>query len=192
MKIDWLGHACFKINDSLVIDPYKDGSVPGYQALRTKADKVVCSHEHADHSGRECVELSGQKCPLEIREIPSWHDNQQGALRGPNTIFIVKDAASKLVHLGDLGHFPNSEQLAAIRDADYLLVPVGGFYTFDVATAVRTCVAIAPKQIIPMHYRWGEHGYPEIGTLDDFIAVAKRTDAELAAKIATPCLFSGQ
>lgn len=43
MKIEWFGHAYFKINDSLVIDPYKDGSVPGYTPLRLEADKVICS-----------------------------------------------------------------------------------------------------------------------------------------------------
>ena len=42
MKINWFGHSCFLINDSLVIDPYKDGSVPGYDALRLTADKVIC------------------------------------------------------------------------------------------------------------------------------------------------------
>ena len=25
MKIEYLGHSCFRIDDSLVIDPYKDG-----------------------------------------------------------------------------------------------------------------------------------------------------------------------
>lgn len=32
MYITWLGHSCFKIEKdgfSVIIDPYKDGSVPG-------------------------------------------------------------------------------------------------------------------------------------------------------------------
>ena len=189
MKVDWLGHACFKINDSLVIDPYKDGSVPGYAPLRISADKVVCTHEHADHSGRECVKLSGKECSLRIHEISSWHDDQQGALRGPNTIFIVEDDSSKLVHLGDLGHYPDDKQLSAIRDADYLLIPAGGFYTFDVAIAAKTCLAATPKRIIPMHYRWEGHGYPEIGALDTFIAAAEQVSDELAAKIIVPAFL---
>ena len=175
MKINWFGHSCFLINDSLVIDPYKDGSVPGYDALRLTADKVICTHEHADHSGRECVSLSGNDCDLKIDSVASWHDDQNGALRGANTIFIVSDGNEKLVHLGDLGHFPNDNQLAAIRDADYLLIPVGGYYTIDAAMAAKICEAAQPKKIIPMHYRWGEHGYPEIGTVDEFLAEIKKT-----------------
>ena len=95
MKIEYLGHACFKINDSLVIDPYKDGSVPGLAPLRTSAAKVICSHGHADHSGVECVEINPTlSCDLKIEEIASWHDDQQGALRGPNTIFVITSAAA--------------------------------------------------------------------------------------------------
>lgn len=175
MTIKWFGHSCFLINNSLVIDPYRDGSVPGYAPLRLTADKVICTHEHADHAGRECVTLSGKDCGLLIFEVASWHDDQQGALRGPNTIYIVSDGAEKLVHLGDLGHFPNDEQLAAITGADYLLIPVGGHYTIDAAMAAKICEAAQPKQIIPMHYRWGEHGYAEIGELDAFLDEIKKT-----------------
>lgn len=182
MKIEWLGHACFRINDSLVIDPYKDNSVPGYEPLRITGDKVVCSHEHADHSGRENVELTGKECPLKITDLASWHDDQQGALRGPNTIYIVEADGEKLVHLGDLGHFPNDEQLTAIRGADYLLIPAGGFYTIDGAMAAKICEAAEPKQIIPMHYRWGGHGYDVIGTLDEFLDAIKTTT--LAERVA--------
>ncbi|MCQ2571256.1 MAG: MBL fold metallo-hydrolase [Candidatus Saccharibacteria bacterium] len=175
MKIEWFGHSCFRINDSLVIDPFKAGSVPGYGTLDLAADKVICTHEHADHSGRECVKLSGAECALTVTEIASWHDDQQGALRGANTIFVVESDGEKLVHLGDLGHFPNEEQLAAISGGDYLLIPVGGHYTIDGVMAAKICEAAKPKTIIPMHYRWGEHGYSEISTLDGFLDAIKTT-----------------
>ena len=170
MKLQYLGHACFLVEGCLVIDPYKDGSVPGLKPLRVKAAKVICTHGHADHSGVECVELDGGECELEIREVASFHDDVQGALRGPNTIFVITSpSGEKLVHLGDLGHFPDDEQLAAISDADYLLIPVGGYYTIDAATAVKICEAAQPKCIIPMHYRTGVSGYPELATVDEFV-----------------------
>ncbi len=180
MKIDYLGHACFKLNDSLVIDPYKDGSVPGLSPLRTTANKVICSHEHADHSGRECVEIVPGECEFDIVEVPSWHDDQGGALRGPNTIFVIRDQNSgeKLVHLGDLGHFPNKEQLAAISDADYLLIPVGGYYTIDAAMAAEICKVAHPKQIIPMHYRTETYGYPQLAGVEEFEKLAKTSGLE--------------
>ena len=173
MKIEYLGHACFRLDDELVIDPYKDGSVPGLSPLKTSAVKVICSHEHADHSGVECVEIMDGDCDFEINEVPSFHDDQQGALRGPNTIFVISKNGEKLVHLGDLGHFPNEEQLAAISDANYLLIPVGGYYTIDAEMAVKICEAAKPKQIIPMHYRTNESGYSEIATVDEFVKLCE-------------------
>lgn len=174
MKVEWLGHACFKINDSLVIDPYKDGSVPGLSPLRVKAHNVICSHGHADHSGTECVEILPGECNLEIEEIPCWHDDQQGKLRGPNTIFVItSEEGEKLVHLGDLGHFPTEEQLEKISGADYLLVPVGGYYTIEPEVAAEICLATSPKRIIPMHYRTDVSGYPEIKTVDIFLRLAE-------------------
>ena len=172
--IDYLGHACFKLDDELVIDPYKDGSVPGLEPLRVSAKKVICSHEHADHSGRECVKLESGECGFEILEVPSFHDDKQGTLRGPNTIFVITSGSGeKLVHLGDLGHFPNEEQLAAISNADYLLIPVGGYYTIDAEMAAKICETANPKCIIPMHYRTKESGYPELATLDGFIKLCE-------------------
>lgn len=172
-QIEYLGHACFRLDDTLVIDPYKDGSVPGLLPLRVKAVKTICSHEHADHSGRECVKLADGICDFEIQEVPSFHDDAGGTLRGPNTIFVIKKGGEKLVHLGDLGHFPNDTQLNAISDADYLLIPVGGYYTIDAEMAAKICKACRPKCIIPMHYRTANSGYAELETVDRFLKLAK-------------------
>lgn len=174
MKIEYLGHACFRLDDELVIDPYKDGSVPGLGPLRTSGVKVICTHGHADHSGVECVEIDGSRdLEFEILEVPSFHDDKEGALRGPNTIFVITKNGEKLVHLGDLGHFPNDEQLEKISNADYLLIPVGGYYTIDAKMAVEICLAAKPKWIIPMHYRVAESGYPELATVEEFLELAK-------------------
>ena len=182
MKIEYLGHACFLIEDCLVIDPYKDGSVPGLPPLRVKAAKVICTHGHADHSGVECVEINGDDCGLRVQEVASFHDDARGALRGPNTILVVTSSSGeKLVHLGDLGHFPDDEQLAAISDADYLLIPVGGYYTIDAAIAVKICEAARPKCIIPMHYRTDVSGYPELATVDEFVKLCE--EAGLGDKV---------
>ena len=116
MKIEYLGHACFLIDESLVIDPYKDGSVPGLEPLRVSAVKAICSHEHADHSGVECVKLVDGECDFEIREVASFHDDKGGTLRGPNTIFVVTSSGKeKLVHLGDLGIFRTKSSLLLFR-----------------------------------------------------------------------------
>ena len=184
MKVEYLGHSCFKIDDNLVIDPYKDGSVPGLAPLRVSGSQVICSHEHADHSGRECVEMVPDAAAddFDIKEVPSFHDDQQGALRGSNTIFVITSkTGEKLVHLGDLGHFPSGEQLAAISNADYLLVPVGGYYTIDANMAVKICEACRPKCIIPMHYRTANSGYPELAEVSEFLKLCN--DAGIGEKV---------
>lgn len=183
MKIEYLGHACFRLDDKLVVDPYKDGSVPGLLPLRTSATKVICSHGHADHSGVECVKIVDGNCDFGIIEVPSFHDDMNGTLRGPNTIFVITKNGEKLVHLGDLGHFPNDEQLTKISDADYLLIPVGGHFTIDAKMAIRICLAANPKWIIPMHYRTVSSGYPELATVDEFLKLAKEKDIGNKVKI---------
>ena len=71
----------------------------------------------------------------------------------------------------DLGHELSEKQLAAVKGCDALLIPVGGYYTIDAKTAKKVADAIAPRVLVPMHYRFGAHGYPEIGTLDEFLAL---------------------
>ena len=88
MKITWLGHSCFTVESQgykIVLDPYKDGSVPGLAPVREEADLVLCSHGHGDHCGTECVSLrQGTPSPFTAETIDTWHDNKKGALRGPN------------------------------------------------------------------------------------------------------------
>ena len=48
------------------------------------------------------------------------------------------------------------------------MIPVGGYYTIDAAQARKLVEEIRPKVTIPMHYRSGDLGYQEIGTLDAF------------------------
>ena len=76
-----------------------------------------------------------------------------------------------LAHCGDLGHELSEKQLAAVKGCDALLIPVGGYYTIDAKTAKKVAGAIAPRVLVPMHYRFGAHGYSEIGTLDEFLAL---------------------
>lgn len=46
MKITWLGHSCFTVESQgyrIVLDPYKDGSVPGLAPVRVEADQVLAA-----------------------------------------------------------------------------------------------------------------------------------------------------
>ena len=172
MNITWNGHSCFTVeteNGTVVFDPYRDGSVPGYAPLKLKADLVCCSHGHADHNGKETVELSGMDCGLEPETLCSWHDDAEGAKRGPNTITILRAEGMKFAHLGDLGCMLDEEQTAALEELDVLMIPVGGHYTIDSAQALEIVRQLKPRIVIPMHYRNGKLGYEVISTIDAFL-----------------------
>lgn len=184
MKLTWMGHSCFAVESggyTLVLDPY---FVESYPALHTAADKVLCSHEHRDHAFLEAVTLSGRAeadCPFAVETVATFHDEAEGAKRGKNTIHILRAEGLTLVHCGDLGHELSEEQLAKLRGCDALLLPVGGYYTIDAETAKRVADAVAPRVIVPMHYRFGSHGYDVIATLDEFLA---RFDASEIRRLA--------
>ena len=174
MKLIWNGHSCFTVDTAqgcVVLDPYQDGSVPGYSPLHLTADLVLCSHEHRDHGAREVVALTGHRPALQVEALPTFHDPEQGALRGSNTIHILSAEGMRLAHLGDLGCGLSPEQMDRLRGLDALLIPVGGFYTIDAAQAQALVQALAPRVVVPMHYRSPAFGYEVIAPVEDFLAL---------------------
>ncbi len=172
MKIAWLGHSCFTVESQgyrIVLDPYKDRSVPGLAPVREEANQILCSHGHGDHCGTEGVSLrQGKPSPFTVETIDTWHDDKEGALRGPNTIHILSDGQCRVAHLGDLGCDLTPEQKDKLRSLTALLIPVGGFFTINAAQAKKLADELAPTVVIPMHYRGKGFGFPVIGKVDKF------------------------
>lgn len=173
MKLTWLGHACFLLEKDgyrIVTDPYT--GVEGYPELRVSAHRVFCSHQHFDHNAVDQISLlPARDCPFAVREIPSFHDDRGGALRGENTIRVFEAGGISVAHLGDLGHQLSLEQLDSIGSVDAVLIPVGGFYTLGAADAMQVCEALTPSWIIPMHYRHAPYGLPNVGGVEDFLTL---------------------
>ncbi|MGE4277274.1 MAG: MBL fold metallo-hydrolase [Lawsonibacter sp.] len=174
MNVIWNGHSCFTLESedgSVVFDPYQDGAVPGLAPLRLTADAVLCSHEHRDHGARSAVTLTGRSPSFHLTTLSTFHDPEGGALRGPNTIHILSSEGLRIAHLGDLGCPLTEEQLGLLQGLDALLIPVGGYYTIDVAQAQALVQQLNPRVVIPMHYRSDTFGYDVIARLDDFLAL---------------------
>lgn len=173
MRITWLGHACFALESGgyrLVIDPYRD--VPGYGALQTSAHAVFCSHGHFDHAATECVTLLPPRpSPFAVKALPCFHDEVRGAKRGENTIHLFESEGLRVAHLGDLGHPLSSELLAALRECDVLLLPVGGVYTIDPAAAKQVAEAVNATVTVPMHCRRGALGFETLAEVEDFLSL---------------------
>ena len=178
MKITWLGHACFMLEEAgyqLLIDPYE--GVEGYKDVHTQAHAVYCSHGHHDHSYTAGVALlPAAESPFTVREVQTCHDSQGGALRGRNTVRIFTAGGVTVVHLGDLGHRLTAEQARAIGKCDVLLVPVGGFYTIGAEDAYAVAVQLRPRCVVPMHYRHGPHGLQDVDTVEPFLALYPASD----------------
>ena len=173
MKLTWLGHACFLLEEQgyrIVIDPYE--GVAGYPPLQVSAHAVFCSHGHFDHNAVNCVTLLPEtESPFSVREVQTFHDDRNGALRGENIIRIFTAGGVSVAHLGDLGHQLTAAQLREIGSVDAALVPVGGVYTVDARGAKAACDAIGPKWIVPMHYHHAPYGLPDIAGVEDFLAL---------------------
>ena len=103
--------------------------------------------------------------------METCHDDQGGALRGPNTIRIFTAGGVSVAHLGDLGHQLTAEQLAAIGPVDAVLVPVGGVYTVDAQGAKQVCDDIGARCAVPMHYHHAPYGLPNVAGVKDFLAL---------------------
>ena len=81
MRIEWLGHATFKvINDDITIifDPYADGFVPGLKNLREEANFVFSSHGHNDHNAVDLVNIIEKEANFKLTVLDSFHDDNNG------------------------------------------------------------------------------------------------------------------
>ncbi|HUL61688.1 MAG TPA: MBL fold metallo-hydrolase [Methanocella sp.] len=164
MKIKWLGHSCFLLKSDegtrVVTDPFN--AMVGYRLPDVEADVVTTSHDHGDHNNVKAVKgpYTHLSAPghysvgdIDIRGIPSYHDDSGGSKRGKNVIFCFEIDGISVCHLGDLGHPLTPQQVAAIGPVDVLLVPVGGRFTIDGRGAAAVAGQLKPRISVPMHYR---------------------------------------
>ena len=170
--ITWHGHSCYSVTAddyTIVLDPFADGSVPGLPNLELHANSVLCSHQHSDHGCTDVVTVTEKEnSPFLVSVIDTFHDDAEGSKRGPNKIHVLEAHGMRIVHFGDLGCMLTDEQAALLKQADVLMIPVGGFYTIDAVQAKEIVSALEPKVVIPMHYRSDTFGYDVIGRLEEF------------------------
>ena len=160
MQIIWHGYSCFEIRSggyTLVLDPYRSGTLAGFPALDVTADEVLCSHGHDGHGAADAVKLRSQHVPspFEIEAVETGHDVLGGRLRGTNLVHIIRAEGLKLVHLGDLGCKLSPEQAECFADADALMIPIGGILTIEPYAAFELCRLLTPRLVLPMHYNVG-------------------------------------
>lgn len=173
IELTWLGHSCFRVQAhgfTVVLDPFENGSVPGFRNIDETANLVLCSHDHYDHNAKDVVKMVDEDMenPFTITTLSSFHDDQNGALRGKNTITILECDGIRVAHMGDIGCMLGELALEKLHGVDVLLLPVGGHYTVDAKAAKEIAGKIEPRAVIPMHYRGEGFGFDVLGTVEDF------------------------
>ena len=179
MKIKWLGHSSFLITSDtgtkIITDPYTVSDNLKYGEIKETADIVTVSHEHSDHNNAAAVrgtpkilKKTAEVKGIKFNGIPTYHDEARGSKRGTNTIFCFEVDGIKICHLGDLGHPLEDKEVAQLGKVDILLIPVGGYYTIDTKVASEVSNKIAPKIIMPMHYKNDRCSFPITG-VDEFL-----------------------
>ena len=174
MRLIWNGHACFTLETAqgtLVTDPYGDGSVPGLSPVRLTADAVYCSHGHSDHNAAQLVALTGKDLTISVEELPTFHDDQKGALRGENVMRIFSAEGMRVAHLGDLGCRLTPEQLERISGCDAIMAPAGGILTIEPYAAYELCLASGARLVLPMHYGGGGLGNRRLRPVEEFTSL---------------------
>lgn len=192
-QIRWFGHSMFmlitKEGTRVAFDAH---AIREYDTPPLSPDVACFSHNHDDHNRREVfanadsrdlkvyqgVVLKGKKedwnkvdekfKDVRIRTVPTFHDDEEGAKRGKNTVFVVEADGLVFCHLGDLGHELTEEQVRAIGPVDVLMIPVGGIYTINGEVAKRVVAQLKPKwYVLPMHY--GTKSYLDLPPADEFL-----------------------
>lgn len=188
MKIQYLGHSCFKLTEStgttIVTDPYKG---IGYELPKgIRANAVTVSHGHYDHNNVKAIdggavvidkEGSYDLLGVEISAIKSYHDAEGGALRGENLIFKFRMDGLDICHLGDLGEECSAELIEMLLPVNILLIPVGGTYTIDAEKAKEYVDRIMPEIVIPMHYKTRSLNI-DIDKADEFLSQFEDEETE--------------
>jgi len=191
INLTWYGQSTFVMSTGegikVLMDPVNPNMIK--VEISEPIDLVTVSHEHGDHNyvalakgnptilhgltESEFTDIDQVVKGIHVRTVGSFHDKQEGSQRGKNAIFIFELPGLKVVHLGDLGHVLNENQVSAIGATDILLIPVGSGPTIDLPSAIEVIKQLRPRVVIPMHFSPADApaGGFRLGTVEDFIKV---------------------
>jgi L-ascorbate metabolism protein UlaG (beta-lactamase superfamily) len=179
MKLEWLGHASWKIKTNeliIYVDPYQG-------KYDEDADIILSTHSHSDHcdpskiqmvKGSKTVIIAPADCALKIglpiKSLKTGEKAEFGSVtieavaaynvkrfRSPGIPFHPKDLGVGYLLKSEgktVYHVGDSDFIPEMREltnVDMLLIPSGGTYTMDIEDAAEATVAINPKEAIPMH-----------------------------------------
>jgi len=207
VRITWVGQACFYVqttdNSTTVVTDPPVASI-GYPLPSLAADAVTISHNHTDHNNSAGVRgnftlVDGR--PVSSRQemtvaglpfvlIPGFHDNQNGAQRGPNTIVRWTQGGIRFAHFGDFGQDQlTAAQLDDLRGVDVIFVPAGGFFTIDAQRTAALIAQLNPRVAILMHFRTALGGPAQLAAFPAVVLPFAEIAYKPASVTLTPATF---
>lgn len=181
MQLTWLGHASWLVvtlkKQAIYFDPYA-----GDVSELPKADLILISHSHFDHSDSNKIgqlrkegttiitsvenaeKIAGVVGLAEgeskkmgattITAVPAYNINK---FRAPNTPYHPKGFGVGFVveterRIYHAGDSDYVPEMRELKNIDIALLPIGGTYTMTLEEAVEAVKAIKPQVVIPMHF----------------------------------------
>lgn len=87
---------------------------------------------------------------ISVTMTQAFHSTATGAPCG----YIVRlEDGTTFYHAGDTGIFGSMKTLGELYPIDIAMLPIGSVFTMDPVQAARATKMIAPKKVIPMHFK---------------------------------------
>ncbi len=211
MKLKYLGHSAFLIDNRILIDPWISNPLYKGKPEEFKDVKLILvTHGHGDHVGDalEIARISGAKIVsiyelgnlLESEGVKTIKMNIGGTIEWEDYLIKMVPAihsnsykgryagmpAGFLIETPDgirIYHAGDTDVFCEMKfiKTDIALLPIGGYYTMDIFDALKAVELIKPRIVIPMHY----NTFPEIET-DPEVFVDKVLELGVDATVLKP------
>lgn len=178
MKLKWLGHSCFKLEEStgtsVLADPYSSKTV-GNDIAPTTCDVVTLSNKSMlkdgslnnvlgdpkimSHSGS----LEHEGISINAFTIKGKNDNEN------NTIYTYRMDGVDICHLGSINAEEDITVIESIGYVNILIIPIGGGdHCIDAEQAKQYIEMLMPDVVVPMQYKDRDIDV-DLDRLDDFL-----------------------
>lgn len=161
MKISWLGHSAFKLEEStgtvLVADPYSP--VSGHSIQKIKSDIVTVSCESCFNAltsgieGTPTIISRPGSYDIEGVHIHGFSEATLNKVDSKNIIYKYRLDGVDVCHMGNINSECTTLLVETIAPIDVLLIPVGGHDTIDADLAKEYVEKLMPNIVIPMHFK---------------------------------------